>query len=56
MISYYWTLKVDKTNNTSTAQTQTDNFTATARYVRITVTGLASWCWASFWEFRVFGN
>jgi beta-glucanase (GH16 family) len=49
-----WTLKVDKTANTSTAQTQTDNFTATARYVRITVTGLASGTWASFFEFRVF--
>jgi len=49
---------VDKTNNTSTAQTQTDNFTATARYVRITVTGLPTspTTWASFYEFRVFGS
>ena len=51
-----WALVVDKTNNTSTAQTQRDNFTATARYVRITVTGLQSSTWASFWEFRVFGQ
>jgi beta-glucanase (GH16 family) len=51
-----WTLKVDKTNNTSTAQTQTDPFSGTARYVRITVTGLASGTWASFFEFRVFGS
>jgi hypothetical protein len=51
-----WTLKVDKTNNTSTAQTQTDPFTATARYVRITVTGLPASTWASFFEFRVYGN
>ena len=53
-----WTLVVDKTNNTSTAQTQTDNFTATARYVRITVTGLPTspTTWASFYEFRVFGS
>jgi hypothetical protein len=50
-----WTMAVDKTNNTSTAQTQTDNFTATARYVRITVTGLQSGTTASFFEFRVFG-
>lgn len=50
-----WTLKVDKTNNTSTAQTQADSFTGTARYVRITVTGLATGSWASFYEFRVFG-
>jgi len=51
-----WTLKVDKTANTSTAQTQNDPFTATARYVRITVTGLSTSpvAWASFFEFRVF--
>lgn len=51
-----WTLKVDKTGNTSSAQTQTDNFTATARYVRITVTGLTGGNWASFSEFKVFGS
>ena len=53
-----WTTVMDKTANTSTAQTQTDNFTATARYVRITVTGLSTSpvAWASFYEFRVFGN
>ena len=34
-----WTLKVDKTNNTSTEKVQTDYFTDYARYVRITVTG-----------------
>ena len=37
-----WTLKVDKTNNTSTEKVQTDYFTDNARYVRITVTGLPS--------------
>ncbi len=52
-----WTTKVDKTGNTSTAQTQTDNFTATARYVRITVTGLPNTStWASIFEFRVLGT
>jgi hypothetical protein len=53
-----WTTVVDKTNNTSTAQTQNDPFTANARYVRITVTGLPTTptTWASFFEFRVFGN
>ena len=35
-----WTLVVDKTNTTSASQVQTDNFNATARYVRITITGL----------------
>jgi len=51
-----WTLVVDRTNNTSTAQTQSHSFSATARYVRITVTGLPANTWASFWEFRVFGS
>jgi beta-galactosidase len=51
-----WTMAVDKTANASTAQTQNDPFTATARYVRITVTGLAASTWASFFEFRVFGS
>lgn len=51
-----WTLVVDRTNNTSNAQTQTHSFSATARYVRITVTGLEANTWASFWEFRVFGS
>ena len=51
-----WILRVDKTNNTSTAQIQTTPFTAAARYVRITVTGVESTCYASFFEFRVFGN
>lgn len=54
-----WTLKVDKTNATSTEQIQTDNFTANSvRYVRITITGLPATppTYASFYEFRVFGS
>jgi hypothetical protein len=53
-----WTLKVDKTATTNASQTQNDPFTATARYVRITITGLPTTptTWASFYEFRVFGN
>jgi hypothetical protein len=52
-----WTVVVDKTNNTSTAQTQNDPFTANSvRYVRITITSTqSSNTWASFREFRVFG-
>ena len=50
-----WTLKVDKTASTSTDQFQSDPFTDTARYVRITVTGLPTGVWASFWEFKVIG-
>lgn len=54
-----WTLKVDKTNNTLATQIQYDGFTASsARYVRITITGLpiSPVTWASFWEFKVFGT
>jgi beta-galactosidase len=49
-----WNTVVDKRNNTSTSQIQQDVFSANARYVRIMVTKLASGCWASFWEFKVF--
>jgi hypothetical protein len=50
-----WTTVV---SNTTTSQTQADSFTATAQYVRITVTGVQASpaTWASFYEFRVFGN
>jgi hypothetical protein len=51
-----WTLKVDKTNNTSTDQIQNDLFIDTARYVKITVTGLPSAAWASFYDFKVLGE
>jgi hypothetical protein len=51
-----WTLKVDRTNNTSTDQVQNDVFMATARYVRITVTGLPTGAWASFYDFKVLGE
>ena len=51
-----WKLKVDKTSNTSTDQVQSDVFYDTARYVRITVTGLPSGANASFYEFNVFGD
>lgn len=55
-----WTLQIDKTANTDTAQTQTDHFGPSfpsyiqARYVRITITGLDPGCWASFYEFKAF--
>jgi hypothetical protein len=53
-----WSTVVDKTGNTSSAQTQRDEFSANGRYVRITVTGLQAspLTWASFYEFRVFGT
>lgn len=50
-----WVTKVDKTKVSTRMQTQIDNFTANARYVRITVTGMPSNSSASFYEFRVLG-
>ncbi|MDF2985960.1 MAG: hypothetical protein K0R50_1470 [Eubacterium sp.] len=50
-----WTVAVDKTGNTTAAQTQADSFSANSvRYVKITLTGLDTGCWASFSEFKVF--
>jgi len=53
-----WTTVVNKTNNTDTSQIQSVSFNSNyKRYVRITVTGgLDSHHWASFYEFRVFGE
>jgi uncharacterized protein YjdB len=51
-----WTMAVDKTTNSTSAQIMTDNFTASARYVRITVAGLPSGYWTSFFEFKVWGS
>jgi hypothetical protein len=51
-----WITVADLTNNTNTSQTQSQNFTATARYVRIYVTALPSGKTASFYEFRVLGQ
>jgi hypothetical protein len=52
-----WNTVVNKSNNPDTAQTQTDSFSANARYVRITITSLPSTdVWASFFEFEVYGE
>jgi len=50
-----WTTVVNKTANPSVAQDQSDVFMAAGRYVRMTITGLASGNWAALEEFRVFG-
>jgi len=53
----HWHCVLDKADNSSTAQSQTDLFTATGvQYVRIVVTSLSPGSWASFWEFRIFGS
>jgi hypothetical protein len=49
-----FTTVVDKTGNTTNGNTS-DSFTATGRYVRITVTG-ASAGWASAYEFKVYNT
>jgi len=51
-----WTTVVDKTANFTPAKNNSDNFSATGRYVRIVVTGLQPRSWASFYEFQVFGS
>ncbi|SDG20395.1 Listeria/Bacterioides repeat-containing protein [Fontibacillus panacisegetis] len=51
-----WNVVVDNTGNTSTDQVQTDYFIDTARYVKITVTGLPSGARAGFYDFKVFGE
>jgi hypothetical protein len=48
-----WTMAVNQTNNTASVSISKDTFAATGRYVRITVTGLPSGTWASFFEFKV---
>lgn len=50
-----WVTLANRTSNTTSAQTFTDNFTASRRYIRITATTLPSGRWASIYEFRVFG-
>jgi len=54
-----YTTVVDKTANTTGGTTLTDTFApASARYVRLTVTGASGYTggWASLYEFRVFGS
>ncbi len=51
-----WTTYINLPSNTNTAQTQAHNFTALARYVRITITDAPGSYWASIFEFRVFGS
>jgi hypothetical protein len=50
-----WILSVDKTQNTDNQATQTDDFNALARYVKITITGgTGTNNRAGFDEFRLF--
>ena len=49
-----WTTLTDRTATTSTSQVQVAVFTAQARYVRVTVTGLPAGAWASVRTFEVY--
>jgi phosphodiesterase/alkaline phosphatase D-like protein len=53
-----WTVAVNQTTTTSTAQTREDSFSATGRFVRITYTGLPAYpmTMASHFEFQVLGG
>jgi hypothetical protein len=51
-----WTTVVDKTSNLTLAKKNSDNFSASGRYVRMVITGLQPGSWASFYEFRVLGS
>ncbi|MDX2600796.1 alpha-L-fucosidase [Streptomyces caniscabiei] len=49
-----WTTLADRTDTTSTSQVQVAMFSASARYVRVTVTGLPSGVWASLRNVEVY--
>jgi DNA-directed RNA polymerase subunit RPC12/RpoP len=51
-----WTTVVDKTSNLTLAKKNSDDFSASGRFVRIVVTGLQPGAWASFYEFQVLGR
>jgi alpha-L-fucosidase len=49
-----WTTLADLTATGSTSQVQTATFTAQARYVRVTITGLPSGAWASIRTLEIY--
>jgi hypothetical protein len=51
-----WTMAANRTTNSTLDQANSDDFSATGRFVRITVTGLQPGSWSSFYEFQVFGS
>jgi len=51
-----WTVVADKTADAIPAQADSDECSATGRYVRVVVSGLEENLWASFFEFQVFGS
>lgn len=51
-----WTTVADESGNTETAQTQTQSFSADARYIRVLFGSAPGDCWTAFAEFAAFGN
>lgn len=51
-----WATLSDKTTNTSGDTTQIEAFSATARYVRVTVTGVPTSRWTAICEVRLWGE
>jgi xylan 1,4-beta-xylosidase len=51
-----WSTVADRSASTATEQTVTDTFSATGRYLRVTVTGLPTNTWASILDAKVFGT
>ncbi|GMQ63126.1 discoidin domain-containing protein [Vallitalea maricola] len=49
-----WKMVVDETSNFEAAAYHVNNFQVTARYVRLTITGLESNSWASLYEFEIY--
>jgi alpha-L-fucosidase len=49
-----WSTLADRTTTTSTRQVQVAMFSAQARYVRVTVTGLPAGIWASIRSFEIY--
>ncbi|MCB2340488.1 SGNH/GDSL hydrolase family protein [Clostridium estertheticum] len=52
----HWTLRIDKSNNTSTIQKQKDIFNGLARYVKIIILDVPSNDYASICDFKVSGS
>lgn len=51
-----WTILSDKSANTSGTATQIETFSSTARYVRVTVTGVPASRWTAICEVRLWGE
>ena len=51
-----WTTVVDASDNTSGSRIQAANFTATYRYIRVTVTGVPASRWTAICEVRLWGE